>query len=120
MNEIAKQMKLRQWAADLEEWQQSGLSQTAWAKIHGMSRDTWKYRKRQVEKHIELIMREDLVPAVQPVARLPEPQQIVPISCNAVADDWIEISLPEGTIRMPGSISPELLQIAIREVKSNA
>ena len=118
MNEIAKQMKLRPWAADLEDWRQSGLTQTAWIKIHGMSRDTWKYRKRQVEKHIELLMRDDLMPYEQPVTRLPEPQQIAPLSCSTDTEGSIEIDLPGGKIRMNGNVSSELLQIAIREVKN--
>ena len=117
MNEIAKQMKLRQWAADLEEWRQSGLTQTAWIKIRGISRDTWKYRKRQVEKHIELIMREDLVPYEQPVTRLPEPQQIVPLACITDTECSIEVDLPGGKIKMSGNVSSELLQTAIREVR---
>lgn len=120
MNEIAKQMRLRQWAADLEDWRQSGLTQTAWIKIKGISRDAWKYRKRQVEKHIELLMREDLAPAVQPVDRLPEPLQIVPVPNIKHTDDQIEISLSGGTVRVPLNTPPELLRIAICEVMKNA
>ena len=63
-------------------WRQSGLTQTTWVKIHGMSRNTIKYRKQQDEKHIELLMREDLDPYAQPITRLPEPQQIVPLACS--------------------------------------
>jgi hypothetical protein len=118
VNEIAKQMKLRQWASDLEDWRQSGLTQTAWIKIRGISRDTWKYRKRQVEKHMELLMREDLVPYEQTATRLPEPQQIVPLACSPDAYGSIEIDLPGGRIRMTGNVSSELLQAAIREVKN--
>ena len=54
----------------------------------------------------------------QPVARLPEPQQIVPLACSTVEECSIEIELPEGKIRMSGSVSAELLQLAIREVKN--
>jgi hypothetical protein len=118
VNEIAKQMKLRQWAADLEEWRQSGLTQTAWVKIHGMSRNTFKYRKQQVEKHVELLMREDLEPYAQSAARLPNPQQIVPLACSTDTEGSIEIELPGGKIRMAGNVSLELLQTAIREVKN--
>lgn len=57
MNEIAKMTKIRAWADQIEEWRRSGLTQAAWARSHGMTRDTFKYRKRQVEEYALSIMK---------------------------------------------------------------
>ena len=64
MNEIAKMTKIRAWADQVEEWRRSGITQAAWARAHGMSRDTFKYRKRQVEEYALSIMKgEQEIPA---------------------------------------------------------
>lgn len=121
MRDITRQMRLQEWAAQVEDWKRSGLTQRQWAKAHGMTLEGFKYRKRTVEDQAEELLGSFMGPAAQ-IVQLPEPGAIeeykqaqfqTPIQyCS------IEINMPEGSIRVSSDIKPEVLQMLIREVKN--
>ena len=121
MRDITRQMRLQEWAEQIEDWRRSGLTQRQWAKAHGMSLEGFKYRKRTVEDQAEELLGSFMSPASQ-IVQLPAPgaveeyertQAQTPIHyCS------IEINMPEGSIRVSSDIKPEVLQMLIREVKN--
>ena len=121
MRDITRQMRLQEWAEQIEDWRRSGLTQRQWAKAHGMSLEGFKYRKRTVEDQAEELLGSFMSPASQ-IVQLPAPgaveeyartQEQTPIHyCS------IEINIPEGSIRVSSDIKPEVLQMLIREVKN--
>jgi len=54
MNAIANvkaQLRLKQWAQQVDECQKSGLSVSAWCKANGIRTNTYYYRLRQVREY---------------------------------------------------------------------
>ena len=43
MRDITRQMRLQEWAEQIDDWRRSGLTQRQWAKAHGMSLEGFKY-----------------------------------------------------------------------------
>ena len=73
MREITKQMRLQEYASQIEDWRRSGLTQRQWAKAHGMTLEAFKYRKRKVEDQAEELL-DSLVPVapMQQIVQLPD------------------------------------------------
>ena len=124
MRDITRQMRLQEWAAQVEDWKCSGLSQRQWAKAHGISLEGFKYRKRTVEDQAEELLGSFMGPVatVSEIVQLPAPEEVQEYSQQHVQAPIqycsIEINMPEGNIRVSNDIKPEVLQMLIREVKN--
>ena len=142
MNKIAKMTKIRAWADQVEEWRRSGITQAAWARAHGMSRDTFKYRKRQVEEYALSIMKgEQEIPACvlkrteSEVTHVIQQEDIVPFPEDTVSTELvrlplqsfnkendeakytIEICLSTCTVRATNDASDYLLRSVLKELR---
>lgn len=121
MRDITRQMRLQEWAAQIEDWKRSGLTQRQWAKAHGMTLEGFKYRKRTVEDQAEELLGSFMGPVSQ-IVQLPEPGAVEEYNQVQIQTPVqycsIEINMPEGSIRVSSDIKPEVLQMLIREVKN--
>ena len=104
MRDITRQMRLQEWAEQIEDWRRSGLTQRQWAKAHGMTLEgSFMSPASQIVQ----------LPAPGAVEEYARTQEQTPIHyCS------IEINMPEGSIRVSSDIKPEVLQMLIREVKN--
>lgn len=123
MREITKQMRLQEYASQIEDWRRSGLTQRQWAKVHGMTLEAFKYRKRKVEDQAEELLSGFITgTSTHQIVQLPdtaEKQDYEEFRIhNAVQNYSVEISMPGGCVRAASDISPEILQLVIREVKN--
>ena len=75
MRDIARQMRLQEYASQVEDWKQSGLTQRQWCKVHGMTLECFKYRKRTVEDQAEELLGSFMPPTAQ-IVKLPDPEEI--------------------------------------------
>ena len=121
MRDITRQMRLQEWAAQIEDWKRSGLTQRQWAKVHGMTLEGFKYRKRTVEDQAEELLGSFMGPVTQ-IVQLPSPGEVEEYNQVQIQTPVqycsIEINMPEGSIRVSSDIKPEVLQMLIREVKN--
>jgi hypothetical protein len=121
MRDITRQMRLQEWAAQVEDWKRSGLTQRQWSKAHGTTLEGFKYRKRTVEDQAEELLGSFMGPVSQ-IVQLPSPGEVEEydqVQLQApVQYCSIEINMPEGSIRVSSDIKPEVLQMLIREVKN--
>ena len=98
---VKKQVRLENWAAEVESCTASGLTVQQWCRDNGMSPKTYYYHLRKVrESAIESI------PA------------IVPLSNKVVLSEKIEISDGEINIAMPADMNIEALSTVIRVLKN--
>ena len=126
MRDIAKQMRLQEYASQVEDWKQSGLTQRQWCKVHGITLECFKYRKRTVEDQAEELLSSFMssIPPAAQIVKLPDPEELAQdhlITAHSSAGSCtgtIKIEMPEGNILAPGNIDPEVLQMVIREVKN--
>ena len=51
--DVKREMKLKSWAADIEDQKRSGLSRAQWCKIHGIPSSTFDYRYSTICKYIQ-------------------------------------------------------------------
>ncbi len=112
MRDIVRQMKLQEWAAQIEDWRRSGLTQRQWAKAHGMSLEGFKYRKRTVEDQAEELLGSFMEPAAQ-IVQLSAPgesEEYSQVQIQApIQYCSIEINMPE--VRQPPSIASRIISI---------
>lgn len=110
-------MKLRRWAADLADQQESGLSVAAWCRKKGIPNSTFEYRCKQV--NIEFNERISNTPkAINTIHKETEIVKVeMPVE-NGTAD---EIVLFKGDIKVSIPLSASLEQVRIiMEVLVNA
>lgn len=123
MRDITKQMRLQEYASQIEDWRRSGLTQRQWAKVHGMTLEAFKYRKRKVEDQAEELLG-GFISEVQAhqIVQLPDPGERQDCESAQTQDRGqnyaIEISIPGGVIRAADGISPEMLKMLISEVRN--
>ena len=115
---LTAQARLREWARQVDDWRASGLTQRKWCKAHGISIESFKYRKGRVEAFAADLMEANGAEII------PIPDHCLPtaafdfVSANT-SDNTIEIEFRGMTIRMNNNISPDMLRIVL-EVVSNA
>lgn len=116
MNEVTKNLRLQEWARQVDDWQASGMTQRAWCKVHGIGYDAFKYRKAKVERYATQLVENDT-------------RQIVPVNADLIGSDSIrmnvatgqtmEIHLEKATIRISNDVDRDLLRSSL-EVLVNA
>lgn len=128
MVNLKRIMQLREWASQVEDWRRSGMTMTQYAKEHNISRNTFKYRRRQVENCAEEILTGDVAELLRrntiieygaedmpQIAMLPKPDS------NCYSEQMskaftVELDLNTGVIRATNDASIDLLRELMREV----
>ena len=98
---VKKQVRLENWASEVESCTTSGLTVQQWCRENGMSPKTYYYHLRKV--------RESIIES-EPV--------IVPLNNKVVSSEKIEISDGEIKISLPPDMNIEALSAVIRVLKN--
>ena len=98
---VKEQVRLENWAAEVESCAASGLTVRQWCNENGMSPKTYYYHLRKVRESV--------------IESAPE---IVPLSNRVVASEKIEISDGEVNISLPADMNIEALSAVIRVMKN--
>lgn len=98
---VKKQVRLENWAAEVESCALSGLSVQQWCNENGMSPKTYYYHLRRVRESVI-----ESAPA------------IVPLNNRTVPSEKIEISDGEINIALPADMNIESLSEVIRVLKN--
>ena len=98
---VKQQVRLENWAAEVESCAASGLTVQQWCRDNGMSPKTYYYHLRKV--------RESVIES-EPV--------IVPLNNKVASSEKIEISDGEINIALPADMNIEALSAVIRVLKN--
>ena len=98
---VKQQVRLENWAAEVESRTSSGLTVQQWCRENGMSPKTYYYHLRKVR---ESILESELA--------------IVPLNNRTVPSEKIEISDGEIKIALPANMNIEALSAVIRVLKN--
>ena len=49
-NEVAQEMRFKEWAECYQDYKQSGMTIKVWCNVHGISESTFRYRNRRLRK----------------------------------------------------------------------
>ena len=98
---VKQQVRLENWAAEVESCAASGLTVQQWCRDNGMSPKTYYYHLRKV--------RESIIES--------EPA-IVPLNNKVASSEKIEISDGEINIALPANMNIEALSAVIRVLKN--
>ena len=98
---VKQQVRLENWAAEVESCAASGLTVQQWCNENGMSPKTYYYHLRKV--------RESIIES--------EPA-IVPLNNKVASSEKIEISDGEINIALPANMNIEALSAVIRVLKN--
>ena len=98
---VKKQVRLENWASEVESCTSSGLTVQQWCRENGISPKTYYYHLRKV--------RESIIES--------EPA-IVPLNNRVVTSEKIEISDGEIKISLPPDMNIEALSAVIRVLKN--
>ena len=98
---VKKQVRLENWAAEVESCAASGLTVQQWCRDNGMSPKTYYYHLRKVRESII-----ESTPA------------IVPLNNKVASSEKIEISDGEIKIALPANMNIEALSAVIRVLKN--
>ena len=97
--QLAKnQVKLQNWAAEIQMYNSSGMTVQQWCAENGISVKTYYYRLRKVRE------------------AMPSENRVVPIGTQQLSDK-IEISADDIRISLPAGCSAETLQTVLRTLK---
>ena len=96
---VKNQMTLQNWAQEVAECQSSGVTVSAWCKLHGMNVKTYYYHLRQV--------RESLLTE----------SRVVPLSAKSISDN-IEIFSGDVRITLSCGCSGETLSTVLKVLKN--
>ena len=102
--ETKKEMRLKAWAEMYAEYQDSGMTVTAWCEERGLSVKTFYYRLRKIrEAALEKQEQHQIVPiATQPINIPPSEPSGIKISGNGIM------------IELPESISAETITAVLK------
>lgn len=95
---VKKELRLNEWAEQIQERKQSGLNVQDWCKQNGISPKTYYYRLRRVREECV-----EPAPAIVPVS---VPKQ----------NGGIHIAKNDLQISLPTDISPDVLLALVREL----
>ena len=56
---LTAQKRYREWAAQVDDQQSSGLTQREWCRVHGITYEAFKYRKGRLETLAAELMKTD-------------------------------------------------------------
>ena len=120
---LTAQKRYREWAAQVDDQQSSGLTQREWCRVHGITYEAFKYRKGRLETLAAELMSTEaanaeanditLVPASVSVS---ESLDVVQTAFSATSHS-MRIDLEHATISVTNSISPSVLRTVLEVLK---
>ena len=116
MNEVTKNLRLQEWARQVDDWQASGMTQRDWCKVHGIGYDAFKYCKAKVERYAAELVENGGRQIVPVNADLMSPDNM---RVNAATGQTMEIHLEKATVRISNDVDRDLLRSSL-EVLVNA
>lgn len=120
---LTAQKRYREWAAQVDDQQSSGLTQREWCRVHGITYEAFKYRKGRLETlAAEFMNAETMGAESNDIALVPasvsasESLDLAQAALSA-ADAGMRIDLEHATIRVTNRIDPAILRTALEVLK---
>jgi hypothetical protein len=120
---LTAQKRYREWAAQIDAQQSSGLTQREWCRAHGITYEAFKYRKGRLETLAAELMNAEapssgendiaLIPASVSVS---ESLDLVQSAFSSTAHS-MRIDLEHATISVTNNIDPSVLRAALEVLK---
>ena len=121
---LTAQKRYREWAAQVDAQQSSGLTQREWCRVHGITYEAFKYRKGRLETLAAEIMNAETPDAeANDIALIPASVSVsesLDVVQNAFSSTShiMRIDLEHATISVTNSISPSVLRTALEVLKN--
>ena len=113
ITEVKKSIRHENWKRMYEDYQNSGMKVCEWCSEQGISVKTFYYRLRVIR---EDMLKNDVVHEIVPITARADELQAITGSTNA--DDKIHIKGNGIDINLPMNVSPELMSVILREIRS--
>ena len=120
---LTAQKRYREWAAQVDDQQSSGLTQREWCRVHGITYEAFKYRKGRLETlAAELTNTEAMNAEANDITLIPasvsasESLEMVQTAFSATSHS-MRIDLGHATISVTNGIDPAVLQAALEVLK---
>ena len=120
---LTAQKRYREWAAQIDAQQSSGLTQREWCRVHGITYEAFKYRKGRLETLAAELMNAELpdteendialIPASVSVSESLDRVQ----TAFSAPEHSMRIDLEHATITITNNISPSILRAALEVLK---
>lgn len=107
MQELTKQMRLQEWARQIDDWQVSGMTQKNWCRIHNIGYDAFKYRKAKVEQYASELTQDGNCQIVAVNTGLMNQNTV---NDRTMTSNTMEIHLEKATIRISNNVDILLLK----------
>lgn len=120
---LTTQKRYKEWAAQIDDQQSSGLTQKQWCKAHGIGYHAFKYRKGRLETLAAELMDAETADTVRndialvPASVLVSEDSNMPQSECFSAEHNMRINLEHATISVSNNIDPSVLRIALEVLK---
>lgn len=117
---IKKQLHLKQWAAQVAEYQDSGLTLADWCREQNIHPNTFCYRLKQIRKHaIAQINRDFPVNEISASARDKEPtfKQLKVMPPALTHSQAITVHMAGATVEIPKGISKDAIEAVLHALK---
>lgn len=118
---LTAQKRYREWAAQVDDQQSSGLTQREWCRVHGITYEAFKYRKGRLETlAAELMDTEAMSAEGNDIALIPASvSESLDLVQNAFSNTsaGMRIDLKNASISVTGSIEPAVLRAALEVLK---
>ena len=121
--DMKEQIKLKQWAADMAEQKELGMTKKQWAEYKGMSVHGYEYRCRRVRKAMQDIIDESSSRELLPAKPISSSAEFARIEVKALPEEntfsGINVRLAGSSIHIAPDSNEEHIRL-ILEVLSNA
>ena len=120
---LTTQKRYKEWAAQSDDQQSSGLTQKQWCKAHGIGYHAFKYRKGRLETLAAELMESETADTVRndialvPASVLVSGDPDVTKSAYSYAEHNMQINLAHATISVTNDINPSVLRVALEVLK---
>lgn len=120
---LTAQKRYREWAAQIDAQQSSGLTQREWCRVHGITYEAFKYRKGRLETlTAELMNADESGPEENDIALIPASVSIsesldVVQTAFSSTNHSMRIDLEHATISVTNGIEPTVLRAALEVLK---
>lgn len=118
--DVKDELKLRQWAQDMQDQKSSGLPQKQWCDMHGIKPTTFEYRCRKVREAVEKERCSETNEIIFTNPAVPEPAFAkVTLTAPPKISSGIDIQFFDTKIHISPDADPEHIRI-VMEALSHA
>ena len=118
--DIKREMKLRSWAADIEDQKHSGLSRSQWCKLHGIPSSTFDYRYsvvcKAIDKNVNNTQQSNL-PATNETSSVAPVFAQINLSKSEEAKSSISICIGDTKIDIAPNANPDHIKIVLEALR---